>query len=106
MSSPPGQDAVSHHTNGSRFQTAREVFVTVELYLSPKAAMGLRKVSCSFVARAPSRPLIVRQPHTSRKKTDKRESIKQTSSLVDDGQKKLRGKRRSRYIFTRLHLTK
>lgn len=73
MSSASVHDTVSHPTNG-HFETAREFFVTVELYLSPKAASGLRK------------------PPTSRKKTDKRESIKQVSGLVDDGQKKLREK--------------
>jgi hypothetical protein len=96
MSSAATQGAVSYQTTTKRSEVPREFFVTVELYLSPKAAAGLRKVCPNHcLSNHPVDELIshysYRQPHLPRKKTEKRDSIKQPSGLVDDSQKKLRG---------------
>lgn len=44
MSSPTTRTAVSQPSSYKRSDVPREFFVSVELYLSPKAASGLRKV--------------------------------------------------------------
>lgn len=45
MSSPTTRTALSRSTSFKRADVAREFYIPVELYLSPKAASGLPKVS-------------------------------------------------------------